>query len=356
LCGSKPGFTLPSAESVRIINPASDKKHDRHGHFDNDENALRAMACAARTASAFLQGFVSIGPQGLERGNQSKDDAGQNGDTESVKEHVAVESNLLRTGHIGGQSREENAHAQLRQKEANATSRDAKQDAFGKQLANHPSGTGSKSSANRKFATAGAGGTSEKEIGDVGAGIKSTKLTAPSSTSKIPFTLPTTSALSGIRETPVPLSASGYAAARFFRNAIHVRAGLLDGYVGLQATDGVHAHADAPIAESRIGPLTDGNVEVGGTESGDTALSHSNDCVGLAVQCDAFPQNILRQTKFALPKSVAKDGYRTGARLIFFGTKSAAKQRRQAEGGKKLLRGKSCEYERARARRHLTML
>ena len=45
--------------------------------------------------------------------------------------------------------------------------------------------------------------------------IRSTKLTAPSSTSKIPFTLPTTSVLSGIRETPVPLSASGYAAARF---------------------------------------------------------------------------------------------------------------------------------------------
>ena len=45
--------------------------------------------------------------------------------------------------------------------------------------------------------------------------IKSTKLTAPSSTSRIPFTLPTTSALRGISETPVPLSASGYAAARF---------------------------------------------------------------------------------------------------------------------------------------------
>ena len=53
------------------------------------------MACAAGTASPFLQGFVSIGPEGLERGNQSEDDSGQDGDAKHIEEHVAVESNLL---------------------------------------------------------------------------------------------------------------------------------------------------------------------------------------------------------------------------------------------------------------------
>jgi len=232
------------------------------------------MACAARTASPSFKVSVSIGPQGLERGNQSKDDAGQNGDAESVKEQWLSRAISSERAHWWPESRE-NAHAQLRQKSPCSLPR-CQAGRFGKQLGESPERTGSKSSANRKFATA-AGGTSEKEIGDVGAAIKSTKLTAPSSTSKIPFTLPTTSALSGIRESrclcrlpdmrrqdfPQCDSCPRWPA-RWLRRASGDRWSS--------------CHADAPVAESRIGPLTDGNVEVGGTESGDTALSHPNDC------------------------------------------------------------------------------
>ena len=116
---------------------------------------------------------------------------------------------------------------------------------------------------------------------------------------------------------------------------IHVRAGLFDGDAGLQAADGVHAHADAPVAESGIGPLADGDVKIGRTKAGDTALGHADDGVRFAVQRDALPQDVRRQSKFALPKSVAEDGHRTGARLVFFRMKIAAEQRLQAESEKK---------------------
>jgi len=49
-----------------------------------------------------------------------------------------------------------------------------------------------------------------------------------------------------------------------------------------------------------------------------------------------FPKTFLRQTKFALSKVRRQGWLPDRRRLIFFGTKSAAKQRRQAEGGKKL--------------------
>ena len=65
-------------------------------------------------------------------------------------------------------------------------------------------------------------------------------------------------------------------------------------------------------------------------------MGHADDCVRLAVQRDALPQDVQRQSKFALPKAVTEDGDGAGARLIFFGTKRAAEQRRQAEGGKEL--------------------
>ena len=131
---------------------SADEQDHSHSHLDDDENVLRAMASAAGTAAAFLESFVSIGPQRFERGNQAKHNTGQDGNAQRVKEHMAIERDLLRARQAAGQSSNQNGHPQLRQNESEAAAGDAEQNALGKQLADHSRGTGSECGANRKFA------------------------------------------------------------------------------------------------------------------------------------------------------------------------------------------------------------
>ncbi len=139
-----------------------------HGHFDDHKNTLRAMTRAAPAASAFLQRFVGIGTQHFQGGNQAKDESSQNGDAESVKEHVTIEGDLLGAGQAIRQGGHKNAQPPFCKEETDATAGDAEENALREQLADYPGGTGSECGANGKFACA-AGRARKKQIGDVGA-------------------------------------------------------------------------------------------------------------------------------------------------------------------------------------------
>ena len=280
---------------------------------------------------------MSIGPQRLERGNQPKHNAGQDGDAQRIEEHVAVERDPLRARQAACQSGNQNAHAQLCQDESDTTAGNAEQHALRKQLANHSRGIGSECGANRKFAGS-ARRTREKQIGNVGARDQEHKADRAEQHQQDSFHVADDVGLERDQGDARAFVRFGISYGQVLGDAAHFGAGLIEGDARFQPADRVHAHADAPVAKRGIVPLTDGHENIRVAQPGEVTGGDTNNRVGFAVQRDVLSQYVLRGAKFATPKPVAEDGHGAGASFVFLGAKCASENRLHAEGGEKLRR------------------
>ena len=79
------------------------EQHDGEGHFDGNENSLRAMTGAARPAPSLLKRILKIPLRILERRGQAEQDARQDGSGEHEQQHAPVEMDFLGSGQCLGQ-------------------------------------------------------------------------------------------------------------------------------------------------------------------------------------------------------------------------------------------------------------
>src|SRR5712692_2609130 len=147
----------------------ADEQDESQGHFNSDQNALGSVTFTARAAGAFLQRFNYVGPEHLQSGDETEDDAGQDGNSHSKEKHVRVEANFFDARQRIRQSGNDGAHTQFGQEEADGAASNTEQDALGQQLANHARSAGTEGGADGKFASA-ASRAGEEQVSHVGAG------------------------------------------------------------------------------------------------------------------------------------------------------------------------------------------
>src|SRR6266403_2101473 len=328
------GIYSPKSGEAANHQACSDEQHQRHGHLEDDENALRAMSHATRAAATLLQRFVHIGTQGFYRRDQAEENAGKEGNANGEEEHMRIDSDFFGAGQRCRQSREDCARAPFGQQQADQAAANPEDHAFGEQLADYPRRTRTERGANGELAGA-SGGTSQQQVGNIGASDQQNEAdraeqhqqNAANIADHIGFEWNQRDAAAGI----------GFrvGSGKIRANAVHLRARFLEGDSGFEASDRVHAHADAAIAKGSVGPLADGNENVSGTEDGSTVRRNSHNGIGLAIQGQSFAQNVVGGCELALPEPVAKQRHGSRAGLIFFRAEIPAERQRNPQRGKK---------------------
>ena len=75
--------------------PRAYQQNHRKRHFDDNENALRAITRAASTASAFFERFVQIRLRSFERWHESKEQSCDERDNQCEKQHPRIDTHVV---------------------------------------------------------------------------------------------------------------------------------------------------------------------------------------------------------------------------------------------------------------------
>ena len=303
-----------------------DEQDQGHRHFQDDEHALRAMVGAARAAPSFPQGFAKLRPQHPDRGGEPEHDPGEDGNARGEEQHPGIDRDLVRAGQGVREALEDRDHRQFREDEAKGSTRHSQKDALREQLPDDTSGSGPEGQADGELAGA-PGRPREQQVAHIRARDQQNERHRAEEHEQGSARLADHVRLQGNHGDPAALVGVGIGGGEVSRDRVHVGLGLRRGDAPLQPPHRVRAHADVPIAERRVRPLADGDVDVGRTESRNAALSHADDRVGLAVERDALLQNLGRRGELPLPQAVAENRHGTGADPVFVLPETAPDQR-----------------------------
>ena len=136
LCGLNPGIDAPQLGQAADHQTRADEQHQRHRQFDDHEYALRAMACAARSAAALLQRLVQIRLEVLSAGSRPKRTPARS-EMPAVKSRTWDQVQLARRAAAPPATPERGARSPRGQKQTEAAAGQRQQEAFGEQLADH---------------------------------------------------------------------------------------------------------------------------------------------------------------------------------------------------------------------------
>jgi hypothetical protein len=208
------------------------------------------------TAAAFLDRLGDVVSRGLQRRHRGEDDAGQQRQPESEREDRQVHADDGVRGQVVGDARENDRDQTPREQQAERAADDSEQQAFAQHLAHQPRAAGAERAADREL-TASRGRSREHQLATLAHAMRSTKPTAPSSTSSAPRMSPTRSSRSG-RGRCLVLVVVRVFLRQPVRDGSHLALGLFLRDARLQASHGVHAHRDGTVPEDRIFPAADG--------------------------------------------------------------------------------------------------
>src|SRR6185369_11440934 len=123
--------------------------------------------------TGFFEGGVEIGARGLYGGDESKEDAGEDGNQRSKGQDTPVQRDTRAidadAGDVAGVQRQQAADAEQAEEEAKRAADHGEQHAFGKELLDDAAAAGADGGADGDFARAD-GGAGQQKVGDVGAG------------------------------------------------------------------------------------------------------------------------------------------------------------------------------------------
>src|SRR5690348_13662165 len=77
------GIDVPESDEAANHESGADEKNQRERGFGDDENSLEAMARAARAAAAFFERFAEIALRSFQRGRETEENSGEQGNDES---------------------------------------------------------------------------------------------------------------------------------------------------------------------------------------------------------------------------------------------------------------------------------
>ena len=135
------GIDVAQGEEGADEQRGADEQDEGERDFADDEQGARfALAeSGAGAVAAFLERGVEVGARGADGGEESEEDAGEQGDAEGEGEDTPIDADggsvFADAGDVAGAESQQRAHADVAEDETENAAGDGEQDAFGEQLA-----------------------------------------------------------------------------------------------------------------------------------------------------------------------------------------------------------------------------
>ena len=184
--------------------------------------------------------------ESADRGQQTRDQAGQQRCTDCDQQHARVERASFSRGMFPGSRLRQQTQKEIREHNADPAAADANQQRFGQQLPHHPAAARAQRGAHAQFAGP-FGGARQQQVGRISAGnqqherdgAKQQSISGRTGPMEMPVKLSTSAPQS-------PHTRSGYRLSNRAMIVPHLRLRLLDGYAGPQPRD-EHVVVDVTI-------------------------------------------------------------------------------------------------------------
>src|SRR5882757_1058226 len=148
------GIHAPERVQAADHQACRNQQHQRHGHFHDDENSLRALFSATGPAAAFFQRILQIRLRNSQRRRQTKQNSAEQHDPRRKQQNFPINPDFARARQSGGKMLKRHFRSPRRQHQAESASRNCEQHALRQELTYDSAPARSQCRADSKFTVA----------------------------------------------------------------------------------------------------------------------------------------------------------------------------------------------------------
>ena len=291
----------------------ADEQHDRERDLGDDERAAQELAAGAcrRRAAAVLQRAREIRPRRVERGDDAEEDAGQDGGGRRRAEDAQVDADVRDPRQSRGEPRDDPAHAEIREPDADRGARHREHEPFDEQAAHEPPAARAEGRTNPHLPAAD-GGAREHQVRHVRARDEQHERDRAEQ-HQHPQLDPPDEVLAQRDHADAPARAPlGVLRVERLGHTVHLLRGLLDRHTGLETRDRDEVVVPVAAAHLVLVAEPDRHVDfrrlVAADRIREAARHDADDLPALLAEVDRPADDVRRAAEAALPEAVAQDG------------------------------------------------
>ena len=275
-------------------------------------------------SARFLERLHQVRAHGLPGRSAAREDPGEHRRKEGEREHGQVQLDVrLRRQGEGRHRRQDHAQEDDREADAQHAPEGGQEQALGEELGEDPPPPRPQGRAQRHLA-APCRAASEEQVGDVGAGDEQHEPDRPQEQPHPGDRLAAQEVvLQRLDARAPPRVRAGVLLGDALGDRLHVRVGLLQGHVGLQAA---HHQQPVEVVVDLLGGESEGHVQVVHDPVGGPGSEDPHHGVGLAVQPDLTADDVAVGPEPLLPEAMGQDEDLIPAHLAFLGQEVAAQE------------------------------